>query len=90
MQENEIITFLIGTGIIIFIWLNRIALRHIPTKNLFVSAFAAAWFSWIFTNLEVFFLSDLLNCLEHICCTVSSILLAVACWKTFCCKQGDI
>lgn len=90
MQDSEIVAFIIGTGVVVFIWLNRVALKHVATRNLFIAAFAAAWCSWLLTNLEVFFLGDLLNILEHAFCALSSILLAVACWKTFCKKQGSV
>jgi len=87
IHENEIIMLLLGVGVLIFILTSRLRLKQIPASNILTAAFYIAFASWVLTVLEGLFWEGFLNYLEHICYAVSSILLAVWCWKTFAAKK---
>ncbi|MBN2123601.1 MAG: hypothetical protein JW821_04875 [Deltaproteobacteria bacterium] len=83
IQQNEIITLLLGAGVFFFIELNRTALMKLPSWNLLRFAFYALLCGWILTVLEGLFWTDTLNFLEHICYAVSSLALAGWCYRVF-------
>lgn len=82
MQESEIISFLLGLGVLAFVLVNRKQLKRIPFCSLILGSFSAILAAWTFTILEGFFLKDLFNILEHLGHTLSAVLLALWCWKT--------
>jgi hypothetical protein len=81
IQENEIITLVLGLGVLCLFLLGRLRIREIPAWHYFLASFVTLVAGFIFTVLEGFFLQDTLNFLEHVCYGVSSILLAFWCWK---------
>ena len=83
LYENEVLMFLLGLGVLIFILGNRARLKSIPASKVLIAAFLFFFASWIFTILEGFFLEELLNYLDHICYAVGSVVVAVWCWKVF-------
>ena len=83
MQENEIITLLLGIGVMIFILANKQKVKRIPAAKILIAGFYVLLAGWVLTVLEGLFWRELLNVLEHICYTASSILMAVWCWKIF-------
>lgn len=83
MQHIEIVIFLLGACVVMFIIANRSGLRRIPAWKTFISAFFALYISWVLTIFEDFFWRDFLNYLEHLGYAISSILLAVWCWQVF-------
>lgn len=83
IQENELITLLVGIGVAIFILTNFRRLFRIPSFPVLFAAFTFTLMGWVLTNLEGFLLGDLLNLIEHACYTASSILIAVWCRRFF-------
>lgn len=83
IQENEVVTLVIGVGALVFIWINHVELKRLPAPRILIAAFHMFLAGWIMTVLEGFFWEGLLHTLEHICYAGSSILVAVWCWKVF-------
>ncbi|MCD4719288.1 MAG: hypothetical protein K8S13_05430 [Desulfobacula sp.] len=81
IQQNEIIMFLLGMGCMVFILLNKREVKRIPVAKILIAGFYVLLAGYVFTILEGLFWKDFLNILEHICYTVSSIIMAVWCWK---------
>jgi hypothetical protein len=87
IYENEVIMLLLGVGVLIFILTSRLRLKQLPASNILTAAFYIALASWVSTVLEGLFLEGFFNYVEHICCAVGSILLAVWCRKAFSAKK---
>ncbi|MGD8353794.1 MAG: hypothetical protein PVJ01_06470 [Pseudomonadota bacterium] len=79
VQQNELITLLVGTGTVIFILLNRVRIRRIPGSGLLLLAFFAFYAGWVITVFEAFLLPRFMNVLEHACYMTSS--MAAAAWS---------
>jgi Na+/H+-dicarboxylate symporter len=88
IQENEVIMLLLGIGCLAFIVTNRGKMEQIPESRTLVSSFYILIIGNVLTVLEGLLWNDFLNYLEHISYAVSSILLAVWCWKIFTRKTG--
>jgi hypothetical protein len=80
---NEIVMLLIGVGVLIFILGNRPRLKSLPASKILIAGFYMLLVSWIVTVLEGFFWEGILNYIEHACCAVGSVLVAVWCCKVF-------
>ena len=78
---------LLGIGCMIFILANKQKVKRIPMARILITGFYVLLAGWVLTILEGLFWNDLLNILEHICYTASSILIAVWCWKIFAYKK---
>ena len=89
IQQNEIIMLLLGIGCMIFMLANKQKVKRIPVARILIAGFYALLAGWVLTILEGLFWNDLLNVLEHICYTASSILIAVWCWKIFAYKKDS-
>ena len=83
VQENEIVTLLIGIAILVFILTNRQQMKRIPSVKLLVGAFGALLAGWILTNAETYFWKETLNLAEHICYATGSLCFLGWCWKIF-------
>jgi hypothetical protein len=88
IQENEVVTLVLGISALIFIWANRSELKGLVASKILIVGFHVVFASWILTNLEGLFAEgtfwyDFLNTLEHICYASSSVLVAVWCCKVF-------
>ena len=83
VQENEIVTLILALGVLTFFAVNRVRIKELPCWRTFVLAFTVLTAGWVLTLLEGFFWHDTLNLFEHLCYTVSSILLARWCWRLF-------
>lgn len=81
--ENEVVMLLIGVGVLIFILTSRPRLKCLPASNILIAGFYVLLVGWVLTVLEGFFCERLLDCLEHMCYAVSSVLVAIWCWKVF-------
>lgn len=79
IQENEVITLILGVGALIFVAFNHRALRGVRHSKILISALIVTFWAWALTNLEALIWYDFINCLEHVCYGVSSVLLAVWC-----------
>lgn len=87
IEQNEIIMLLLGISCTIFILVNKQKVKRIPAAKILVAGFYVLLAGWVLSILEGLFWKDLLNVLEHICYTASSILMAVWCWKIFAYKK---
>ena len=83
IQQNEIIMLLLGIGCMIFILVNKQKVKRIPAAKILIAGFYVLLSGYVLTILEGLFWNELLNVLEHICYSVSAILMAVWCWKIF-------
>ncbi|MCD6328729.1 hypothetical protein J7M28_14420 [bacterium] len=81
IQENEVLTLLLGAGVLIFILINGQALKRLPSWKTLISAFYMLLAGWVLTILEGFFWGSFLNIVEHACYSASAVLVAVWCWK---------
>lgn len=80
IQQNELITLLVGVGVALFIYLNRRRIAQIPEYRWLIISYSALFLGWIFTIVESFILADTMNILEHTCYLSSSLAAAVWCW----------
>lgn len=83
MQKNEIVAFVLSVGVLIFGCVNSSGLKLLPKSKILIVAFLVTLAGSFLTNIESFFWNDLFHVLEHVCYAVTSILLAVWCWKVF-------
>jgi len=88
IRENEIIMFMLGLGVLIFVLLNYLHLKRIPLFGVLLVGFCLLVLGWALTVLEGFFLEGFfwnssLNFLEHLCYAVSGIIVAIWCWTAF-------
>ncbi len=83
IDHSEIITFLIGIGVLIFILVNYSELKRLPSAKILIAAFCVMLAGWTFTILEGFFWKNILNFAEHLSYAISSVLLAAWCWRVF-------
>lgn len=75
VQANELIMFIISCMVVFFVFLYRAKIKGIVHYRLLCFSFGFFFFSSLFTILEDFFLSELLNSLEHINYLFSSFFL---------------
>lgn len=83
IQQNEIIIFLLGLGVLIFILMNRQGISRIPAWKILLASFYVLLTGWLLTILEGIFWGDVLNFLEHTSYVLSSGLMAYWCWRVF-------
>jgi MFS superfamily sulfate permease-like transporter len=88
IQDNEALLFVLGVGVLIFVLGNHWRLRRLPASRILLAGFYVLVAGWVLTILEGFFWQELLNTLEHMCYTGSSVLMAIWCWKVFGKKEG--
>jgi len=81
--ENEVVMLLLGVGVLTFILGNRSRLKQLTASKILIVAFYLLLAGWVLTVLEGFFWEGILNFVEHLCTAVSSVLVAVWCWKVF-------
>ncbi len=86
-KENEMIMLLLGVGILVLIWVNHDRLKRIPESKILISSFCFLLAGWAMTVLEDFFFGRAVNYLEHICYTLSSVLMLIWSWRLFGKKQ---
>lgn len=83
IQENEVVTLILGVGILMFFAVARTRLGEFPAWKTFLAGFIVLVCGWVLTVLETFGLNEELNILEHECYAGSSVLLALWCWRAF-------
>lgn len=83
ISENEVVTLLLGVGVLVFIGINRMELRRLPESKTLIAAVGMFTAGWMFTILEGFSWEGFLNFLEHGSYAAGSILVAVWSWKLF-------
>ncbi|HXK50139.1 MAG TPA: hypothetical protein PKW56_06700 [Clostridiales bacterium] len=77
VQENEIITFLLFTLVMIFYFINRKKLLGFPRKKYFLTAMILLLISSVLTIIEGFFFEEIINTAEHIFRLISSVMFFV-------------
>jgi hypothetical protein len=65
IHENEILTVILGAGILHFIILKHAAMKENPSVGLLVPAFCILFSAWVLSILEAFFWAACLNFIEH-------------------------
>jgi len=83
IYENELIMLGLGLGLAILIGVNYTQMKGLPFSKILITGFFTLLVGCVVTNLEGFFWEDLLNLIEHICYALSSVLMAIWCWKVF-------
>ena len=86
IQQNELITFLVGLGAALYILANYSRFRTIPNFRFLFTAYFALLTGWALTIIEGFVLQNFFNILEHLSYAVCSIMIALWCRVTF--KEG--
>jgi len=84
IQGNELVTCILGVGVVVFVWANRSALREVPGVRLLLGAFVASFAAWAATNLEALLWYEWLNLTEHLCYLMSISMLGLWCWVYVC------
>ena len=83
VYENEIIMFVLGLGVLIFILANYHRLKRIPSIQLLITGYCIFTAGWCLTILEGFFWKTVLNYLEHISYAAGAIIMAIWFRKVF-------
>lgn len=83
IQQNELIIFLLGMGVLTFILANRWRIPRFPAWRVLVASFCVLLLGWLLTILEGIFWENLLNFMEHLSYALSSSLIALWCWRVF-------
>ena len=89
LQENEVITFILGVGAVAFVAFNYRSLRRITGFHFLLAALIISFCSWTATNLEAFFAESFFNTFEHIGYALSSVAVALWCLRVFLHREGD-
>lgn len=80
IQQNELLTLLIGLGALTFLLANYRSLGRVPRRGWLLAGFGAALAGWVLTVAEGFVLPQIVNALEHLAYATSSGLLAIWTW----------
>lgn len=86
--ESEIITLVLGVGVSVFIWFNRLELKKLAASKILIAAFGMFLAGWTLAIVENFLVPDFLNHLEHASHAIGSILVVLWCWKLFGMKEA--
>ena len=81
IYTNEVVMLILGLGVVWFVIFNKYKIRRILSWKLLLCAFCFLMAGWFFTVIEGFILMPLFNLLEHVSYSVSSIIMAVWCYK---------
>ncbi|MFQ5952408.1 MAG: hypothetical protein ACE5JK_03280 [Candidatus Omnitrophota bacterium] len=87
LHENEVLMFLLGLGVLVFILTNRLKFKSIPASKILFIGYLLLLVGWFSTVFEGYFFENVLNYLEHTCYAISAIFIAVWCWKVFGSKE---
>ena len=77
IQENEILTIILGAGVLHFIILKYAELKENPSIGLLIPGFCLLFAAWVFSLLEAFFWETALNFIEHVLYLSSALCLLV-------------
>ncbi len=80
MHEHEILTFLLGSLVLLFAGIYRNDVRQLPGARWLVAAYFALWCAWFATNMEHLIFPLFFNAMEHLAYLTNCILLAGWCW----------
>lgn len=84
IQENELVSLLLGIGILVFFLASHQRLIRLPMWQVLMAAYSFLLAGLVLTVAEGFFLDQLLNSLEHLCYGLSAIATAFWCRQVFC------
>lgn len=88
MYEHEILVFILGTIVWIFVGLYRNNLRSLPAVGCLYLSYAALWLAWAATNLEHILWPQFFNIFEHVGYAINGLLLFTWCW--LCVKKSEV
>jgi len=77
VQENELVTLLLGIGTIIFVLAFLPRLRQLPKYRWLLLAVAGQSGAWVFTILETWYYPTLFNGIEHFGYMICSLSLLI-------------
>jgi hypothetical protein len=77
-EESEIINLILGLASLVIVYYET-RKRVMPNFHLFFAGFIFVVLARVFTVVEVIFLEDIVNILEHICYAISALLFAAGC-----------
>lgn len=80
-HENEILLWLFGAIVLVFLLLNYRDLRRLPAINILFASYCVVLLAWTATNIEHVFWPQVFNVIEHAAYLISSLFLLVWCWK---------
>ena len=83
VDESKIIIWIIGVSFLLFLVANRKQMGNLPKNKLFLMGYYILFAGWNFDILETFVLKEFFNLIQHLCFSVSSIILAIWCWLIF-------
>jgi hypothetical protein len=83
VDESKIIIWIIGMGFLLFLVINRNQMGNLPKNKLFLSGYCILFTGWNFDILETFVFKEFFNIIQHLCFSVSSIILTIWCWFIF-------
>jgi len=83
IQNNELVSLILATGVLIFIWVYYRRLRRIPRFRFLLAGFCCMHLGLVLTVLEGFFWETLLNTVEHVSNVCSYIFLVIWIWFMF-------
>ena len=89
VEELEVVLLLLGIFVLVFIIANKRLIDDLPHSSILISAFILFLLSWIFTNLESFFLKDIFNILEHGVQLIGAVFITAWCWRIFVSEGED-
>lgn len=76
-QSNEIITLLLGVGVLLFIAINHRMLRRMPRSGVLLSGFTLYVVGWFCTVAEGVIWLDTFNAIEHVCYALGGVMIVV-------------
>lgn len=82
VEGKEIVMFMLGLGVILFIVVRYRNIIGIPDRVFLIASFVVFTAAAFFSIIESFFLENVINIFEHLCYTVSAVLLLVWCVRT--------
>ena len=77
IQENELVTFMICIGVLLFFIVNYQKLKKLSGYSLFLTSFILYTCAWCFTVIEGIIFEEVFNLIEHICYISSSSFMVV-------------
>jgi predicted ferric reductase len=83
VQQREIIRLILGIGALVFVLLHRPELKKLPAWGTLLTAFSLVLLSWTVAALEDALWPKALKLIEHSCYALSSLILAMWCWRLF-------
>ena len=83
IEQNELLTLLVGVSVLLFVISNWRGLRSLPYSLVCLLAYLFLVLGLAFTVLEGLFFGRSINFLEHVCYGLSSLLLACWVWRVF-------